>query len=277
MKRLFLYMTVVATALIGCADHDELPSGSKEQSGDKISLCGEIEQVYKTRANDEGFANGDVMGVYIVDYNGTQPGTLLSSGNRCTNLRHTYNEATNSWQSAYDVYWKDKNTHIDVYGYYPVSQSNPEDVNAYAFSVQANQSTDATNEVLGGYEASDLLWGKVEDVAPTSQVIPLPLRHRMSTARIELTEGTGFGTGEFAKLEKTITVKNTLRNATIDLATGSVTATGSVEQTGIIPYNYNNVYRCIIVPQTISAGKVRQGLIRCIPLVSFPRQAFPCT
>ena len=256
MKRLFLYMTVVATALIGCADHDELPSGSKEQSGDKISLCGEIEQVYKTRANDEGFANGDVMGVYIVDYNGTQPGTLLSSGNRCTNLRHTYNEATNSWQSAYDVYWKDKNTHIDVYGYYPVSQSNPEDVNAYAFSVQANQSTDATNEVLGGYEASDLLWGKVEDVAPTSQVIPLPLRHRMSTARIELTEGTGFGTGEFAKLEKTITVKNTLRNATIDLATGSVTATGSVEQTGIIPYNYNNVYRCIIVPQTISAGKV---------------------
>lgn len=256
MKRLFLYMTVVATALIGCADHDELPSDSKELSGDKISLCGEIEQVYKTRASDEGFANGDVMGVYIVDYNGTQPGTLLSSGNRCTNLRHTYNEATNSWQSAYDVYWKDKNTHIDVYGYYPVSQSNPEDVNAYAFSVQANQSTDATSEGLGGYEASDLLWGKVEDVAPTSQVIPLPLRHRMSTARIELTEGTGFDTGEFAKLEKTITVKNTLRNATIDLATGSVTATGSVEQTGIIPYNYNNVYRCIIVPQIISAGKV---------------------
>ena len=82
-----------------------------------------------TRANDDGFADGDVMGVYIVDYQGTQSGTLLTSGNRGDNVRHTFDEAAYKWSSAYDLYWKDKHTRIDVYGYYPFG--SPDDVNKY--------------------------------------------------------------------------------------------------------------------------------------------------
>ena len=100
---------------------------------------GEINQVSVTRVNDNGFCDGDVMGVYIVDYDGNTPGTLQLSGNRGDNVRHTFDEAAYKWNSAYDLYWKDKHTHIDVYGYYPFG--SPESIDAYAFTVQRDQST----------------------------------------------------------------------------------------------------------------------------------------
>ncbi|WP_278820086.1 fimbrillin family protein [Leyella stercorea] len=91
-----------------------------------------------TRVYDNGFCDGDVMGVYVVDYNGGTPGTLKLRDNRCDNVRHTFDEANNQWEPAYDIYWKDKHTHIDVYGYYPFA--NPESIDDYQFEVQKDQS-----------------------------------------------------------------------------------------------------------------------------------------
>ena len=225
---------------------------SKEMN--RISLSGEIEQVAISRVNDSGFCNGDVMGVYIVDYQGSEPGELQNNGNRGTNVRHTFDESTQKWNSAYDVYWKDKTTHIDVYGYYPFG--SPENVTAYEFEVQKDQSQDTNAESMGGYEASDFLWGKAADVAPTANVIRLPLKHKMSSAKITLVEGEGFADGEWGSLEKSVLVKNVKQNAIINLATGEVVATGDVASTGIIPYQKEDYFRAIVVPQTVSAGTV---------------------
>lgn len=107
-----------AALLTGCHD-DFFDSSGRVDSGDRIELSGEIDQLAVTRVNDNGFADGDVMGVYIVDYDGNTPGTLKADGNRGDNVRHTYDEANAKWNSAYDLFWKDKRTHIDVYGYYP--------------------------------------------------------------------------------------------------------------------------------------------------------------
>ena len=74
------------------------------------------------------------MGVYIVDYDGNTPGTLQVSGNRGSNVYYTFDEKAYKWTPAYDVYWKDNHTHIDVYGYYPVG--SPESIEAYPFTVQ---------------------------------------------------------------------------------------------------------------------------------------------
>ena len=208
-----------------------------------------------TRANDQGFADGDVIGVYIVDYNGTLPGTLQASGNRATNLAYTYAEKSNSWTAASDIYWKDNNTPIDIYGYYPIAKNTPKDIHAYEFSVASDQSVAGSDYAMDGYEQSDLLWGKVGNVAPTSQTIRLPLRHHMSTARIELTEGSGFTAGEFAQMEKSVVVKNTGLTALVDLSNGSITTKGEAEATDIVPYENNGQWRCIIVPQTVKAGK----------------------
>ena len=243
-----------AILLTACNDNDRMEGVEPAPEGGVISLSGEIDQVAVTRVNDNGFCDGDVMGVYVVDYEGNNPGKLANHGNRATNVAHTFDEKNFKWNSAYDIYWKDNHTHVDIYGYYPIGA--PTDVNTYTFELQKDQSKAAENGVLGGYEQSDFLWGKAADVAPTERVIRLPLRHRMSSARVTLKEGTGFAKDEWLKLEKQVLVMNTRRTAEINLATGEVKATGEVAKTGTLPYRKDQDFRAIVVPQTVEGGKV---------------------
>ena len=216
-----------------------------------IVISGTISQEYATRANDTGFCNGDVVGIYIVDYDGETPGTLLNEGNRADNLRFTFDEAAYKWNPAYEIYWKDKNTHIDIYGYYP--WGSPEDVENYVFEVEKDQRREAANGQMGGYEASDFLWGKAEDNSPAAAVIHLGFNHMMASARITLAEGIGFEAGEWAAAQKQVIVLNTARKSSINLKTGSVKASDEIPTTGTIPYKDGDDYRAIIVPQTVPA------------------------
>lgn len=252
-KHIFPAAAIAALTLSSCSQElFNAPGQEETDDSGRIRLAGEINQVATTRVNDDGFADGDVMGVYIVDYEGTQPGTLLSKGNRGDNVRHTFDEAAYRWDSAYDLFWKDKHTRIDVYGYYPFAA--PDDVNAYEFTVRTDQNGESTDGSMGGYEASDFLWGKVEGVEPTTNVIRLPLTHRMANARVTLSEGSGFADGEWTDLEKQVLVANTIQTATIDMSTGMVTATGNVGTQSIIPSRRGDEWRAIVVPQSVPGG-----------------------
>lgn len=246
-----LYIILGCLLLAGCTD-DLFDSDGLSEGKMPITLSGEIDQLAVTRVNDNGFCDGDVMGVYIVDYDGNTPGTLQVSGNRGDNVRHTFDESEFKWNSDYDLYWKDKHTHIDVYGYYPYG--SPESIDAYKFTVQRDQSQPSANGVMGGYEASDFLWGKAADVAPTTNAVRLSLSHRMANARVTLVEGTGFESGEWAKTEKTVLVTNLCREASINLADGTVTQDGGIESTATIPSRVNDEWRAIVVPQSVAAG-----------------------
>ena len=253
-KNTIIYLAAMVVALLlGACSDDMFEEGEQQHGNDRIQLSGDIDQLAVTRVNDNGFCDGDVMGVYIVDYNGNTPGTLKASGNRGDNVRHTFDEPNYRWNSAYDLYWKDKHTHIDVYGYYPFA--NPESVDDYQFEVKRDQSKPSENGEMGGYEASDFLWGKVADVAPTTSVIRLPMKHRMANARVTLVEGSGFASGEWAGTEKTVLAPNLIRKASINLADGTVTANGSVEATATMPSRSGNEWRAIVVPQTVKAGE----------------------
>lgn len=253
-KNTIIYLAAMVVALLlGACSDDMFEEGGQQHSNDRIQLSGDIDQLAVTRVNDNGFCNGDVMGVYIVDYDGGTPGTLKASGNRGDNVRHTFDEPNYRWNSAYDLYWKDKHTHIDVYGYYPFA--DPESVDNYQFEVKRDQSKPSENGEMGGYEASDFLWGKVADVAPTTSVIRLPMKHRMANARVTLVEGSGFAAGEWAGTDKTVLAPNLIRKASINLADGTVTANGSVEATATMPSRSGNEWRAIVVPQTVKAGE----------------------
>lgn len=253
-KNSYIFTVVLALCMMlaACSDFLYDEDGGKLNSEDRIQLSGDITQLSVTRVNDSGFCDGDVMGVYVVDYDGGTPGTLKPSGNRGDNVRHTYEEASNHWNSAYDLFWKDKHTHIDVYGYYPFA--NPESINDYQFEVQKDQSRASADGEMGGYEASDFLWGKVGDVAPTTNVIRLPLSHRMSNARVTLIQGSGFAEGEWANTEKIVLAPNLVRKASISLANGEVKPAGSVESTATIPSRVGDEWRTIVVPQTLKAS-----------------------
>ena len=251
-KHTLLYYMVALVAMLFTGCSDDFFGSSEQHDSNRIQLSGDIDQLAVTRVNDNGFCNGDVMGVYIVDYEGNNPGTLKVSGNRGDNVRHTFDEPNYKWSSAYDLYWKDKHTHIDVYGYYPFA--NPESIEDYQFEVQKDQSTTTAEGEMGGYEASDFLWGKVPDVAPTTSVIRLPLAHRMSNARVTLIQGSGFADGEWANTKKIVLTANVARKASINLSTGEIKAAGSAESTMTIPSRVNDEWRTIVVPQTVAAG-----------------------
>ena len=248
---IYITITVCVVLCAGCADGLFGEDGTLHHT-QRIELSGEIDQVAVTRVNDGGFCDGDGMGIYIVDYNADIPGTLQQSGNRADNVCYTYDEANCKWNSDQDVYWKDFHTHIDVYGYYPYAHS--ESIDNYIFNVQREQSTATADGKMGGYEASDFLWGKLSDVAPTSVALRLLLRHRMSSACVKLLKGDGFTDSEWEGIDKTVLVTNLARKASINMTDGTVKVAGDVESSATIPSQVNDEWRAIVVPQTVPAG-----------------------
>lgn len=256
MRTAFHHLAAAAVlfGLAACSiDEDNFRPEPDGEGAGLITISGEISQVYQTRANDTGFADKDQIGVYIVDYDGSKAGTLKNSGNRADNVKFTFDEAAYKWNSNRDIYWKDKETHIDVYGYYPYS-SSVDKVSVYPFEVQKDQSTEALNGKLGGYETSDFLWGKAENAAPMDRIVRLSFSHRMAGVRVSLIKGTGFSDAEWSEASKEVLILNTKRKAVIDLATGIVTASGEADGTGIIPYKKGKDFRAVVVPQEIAEG-----------------------
>lgn len=255
MKKHYYYLITCLTALLLAACQNETPVERTHRAEFKLTLAGEIDQLYLSRVNDNGFADGDVMGVYVVDYVSQQPGKLQASGNRGTNVKHTFDEPNFKWNSSYNIYFRDDKTPVDIYGYYPYSAKNPEDPENYAFQVQHDQQIAAHDGLLSGYEQSDFLWGKVAKVYATEHVIRLPMKHRLGNVCVKLKEGKGFSQGEWAELEKTVMVLNTTTDALINLSTGECIPQGEAKEAGILPHEHEGEYRAIVVPQTVGSGK----------------------
>lgn len=255
MKKHYYYLITCLTALLLAACQNETPVERTHRAEFKLTLAGEIDQLYLSRVNDNGFADGDVMGVYVVDYVSQQPGKLQASGNRGTNVKHTFDEPNFKWNSSYDIYFRDDKTPVDIYGYYPYSANNPENPENYAFQVQHDQQIAAHDGLLSGYEQSDFLWGKVAKVYATEHVIRLPLKHRLGNVCVKLKEGKGFSQGEWAELKKTVMVLNTTTDALINLSTGECIPQGEAKEAGILPHEHEGEYRAIVVPQTVGSGK----------------------
>ena len=255
MKKHYYYLITCLTALLLAACQNETPVERTHRAEFKLTLAGEIDQLYLSRVNDNGFADGDVIGVYVVDYVSQQPGKLQASGNRGTNVKHTFDEPNFKWNSSYDIYFRDDKTPVDIYGYYPYSANNPEDPENYAFQVQHDQQIAAHDGLLSGYERSDFLWGKVAKVYATEHVIRLPMKHRLGNVCVKLKEGKGFSQGEWAELKKTVMVLNTTTDALINLSTGECTPQGEAKEAGILPHEHEGEYRAIVVPQTVGSGK----------------------
>ena len=253
MKAKLLFgLGCIAMLLASCTkDPDEVIVQQGEQL--PIQLFSSINQTTASRVNDEGFCNNDGIGIYVVNYQNGAPGTMLSEGNQVDNVRYVYNESENKWTPDYPVYYYDKVTPVDIVGYYPYV-SKIDNVNTYSFEVAKDQSTDAANGLMGGYEASDFLWGKAENISPTASKVNITFNHKMAGVQVELTEGTGWAENEWSGLDKQVLVSNTIRKATIDLANGDITPVGDVPTTGTVPAKSGDGWRAVVVPQSVGAS-----------------------
>ena len=249
-------MTVFAAAMLSSCnlEEPEFQPEASQGAAYQVQIYGEIHQQPASKvAVDDGFCVGDEIGVYLVNYDGSTPGTLKVEDNQADNVKFTFNE-NGDWISDHDIYYKDNETNVDMYGYYPYAE--PTSIEAYPFEVARDQSKGAEHGQMAAYEASDFLWAKKKNVTPTSSKVILTFNHMMSSARVRFSQGSGWAdAAEYAAVTKEVLVTNTIRKSTIDLSTGVVTQDGEAPLTGIVPMNDNGDFRAIVVPQTIAAGQ----------------------
>lgn len=248
-----LFSSAAMTAMLtGCLSEPDFEPVTVE-GGIEIQLEGSILQE-ATKVNADGFEDGDALGLYAVNYtDGNQTaGTLLTEGNQADHVKYVFNESAWQWTPVHPVYYKDVNTNVDLYVFYP--HSEPDNVDAWNFEVQKDQSSAETQSALGGYEASDFLWGKAENVTPTEAKVKVKLAHKMAGVEVILQQGDGFGEGEYENVEKYVLATGTTRKAAINMATGSVTPIGGAQSTGIVMCpQVDGSFRAIVVPQTVLA------------------------
>lgn len=256
MRKHLSFFLLSLLVIIGCArERLEVDNPSMDDSPIAVRIGGEIDQLMKTRVNDGGFCDGDAVGIYVVNYEDGMPGTLLVKGNQADNIRFVYEETKNIWTPDEPVYYKDKNTHADIYGYYPYS--SPASADEFFFEVAKDQTVDAAQGSLCAYEASDFLWAKSADITPTTEQIQLNFRHLMASVVVELTPGTGWEEGEWETLEKEVLIASTVRKSNINLQTGDVMPLGDAPLDGIVPVREGAAsFRAVVVPQTMTSGTV---------------------
>ena len=205
-----LILLPIITAIVSCMHEDDMHFANDidESSKQEIMLRAEVSQQYVTRANDNGFADGDDIGVFIVNYKGGNSQELSLTGNHADNVRFTYNEEDNKWTGAYQIFWEDIHSSVDAYSYYPFD-GNLSSVSEYPFSVQHIQDMAVGYKGITGYEASDFLWAKAQNVSASSGAIILNHRHVMAGIQVALVEGSGFEDGEWEILPKQVMIEST--------------------------------------------------------------------
>lgn len=257
MKSRFLVLCpALAVLFAGCAKEPVVEPVVDDSDLIPLNIDGSINQI-QTKVNAAGFVDKDALGLFAVNYSeeNTVAGTLADNGNQADNVKYVFDEAANKWTPTKKVYYKDVNTNVDLYLYYP-HQSSVTEVNAANFEVQKDQSSAATASSLSGYEASDFLWGKAVNITPSENKVAVQLSHKMAAVNVILVEKEGFAEGEFASLEKGIILTNTTRKAKINFATGEVSALGNAQQDGIVMCPQSNgSFRAVVVPQTVEAGE----------------------
>lgn len=255
MAKYFRFSTRVGTSLIAiilvlmaCSEKDL----TEYDTGTALPMEFCAAYPVQTRTTDNGFANGDRIGIFVADYSDDVPESLADGTLRADNMPFTYDEAKGKWTGSQTLYWKNQNTAVDVVGYYPYSGTidNP---TAFSFSIDARQDRTATETRLGGYEASDLLWAKSVKALPSDGTINLSFKHLMAGMTISLEMGEGFDETKWAMLQKRVMVNHAATSTTVNLETGSVEPTGQGDAS-VFTLPYGNGFRAVVIPKTYEAG-----------------------
>ena len=243
MKKHIIRYAGFALAILGmvsCSDEQETALRSQDAKSTPMTfLVSHPGQA--TRATETSFEQNDKIGLYVAD----AKAQLEIGGNLVNNEALTYDGS--NWAAARTLYW-DKGTYT-AYAYYPYIE-NVSNITDQPFSIALDQSTAKSKEVLGGYEASDLLFATSKNISASASPIPLNFKHIMSKLKIRLIKGEDFE-GDMPTTAQ-VTIHNTVPTATIDLQAGVATRYVKGTRKSIIAHQDDDTsYSAIIVPQRI--------------------------
>ena len=197
-----------------------------------------------TKATAENFEAGDQVSVWAVEYVSEEAPELQLGGNFLNNELLTYNGST--WTPSRKVYWSEKP--CDFYAVYPYIR--PNSVESYLFDIQADQNSPKTDDALGGYEASDLLFAKAENVTRADGKVRLQFKHMMSKCVVNVIKGDKFE-GELPE-DIAVHIYNTVTTADLNLANGSIEkyALGN-RNTITMKKLASDKFEAVVIPQNI--------------------------
>lgn len=251
MKKIVKYLSCIL--LVSCSSV-ELPIDDQQPDKNLICFRAKINQFYTRRVENNGFSDGDAIGIYVVNYKDGEPGHLLSGGNHVDNLRYTFNASDYRWNPERTVYFNDNVTPVSVYSYYPY-RKDIANVNAMNHQVVSNQSQVDGKTGMTGYESSDLLLAHAHGIKPSSGVIDLTHNHLMAGVAVSLVAGNGFTDEEWAQLDKVVMIENTHLDAIVNLEQSNVMVDQSSQPEGVVPAKDGQEWRAIVVPQAVESGK----------------------
>lgn len=197
-----------------------------------------------TKATAENFDAGDQVSVWAVEYASEEAPELQIGGNFLNNEMLTYDGS--AWKSSRNVYWSEKP--CDFYAVYPYIR--PNSVESYIFEIQADQNSPRTADALGGYEASDLLFAKAENVSRADGKVSLKFKHMMSKCIVNVVKGEKFE-GELPE-DIAVHIYNTVTTADLNLANGSIEkyALGN-RNTITMKKLASDKFEAVVIPQNI--------------------------
>lgn len=153
MKKTITIIAAIA-AFMSCqkVDRLDLPMQDGRQIRIEMSMAA-------TRVTGTSFEAEDEVALYAVEYASEAVPELQISGNFINNEKLIFNGS--SWIADKTLYWSDRP--CDFYALYPYQ--NLTSVEEHAFEIATDQNSTEADGVLGGYEASDLLFAKAEKVS----------------------------------------------------------------------------------------------------------------
>lgn len=237
MKTNFKSLALAALVLLGMgACSNELDEQLQQTEGQALTFNLSVSGMTRTATDSSSrltiFTEGDAVGLFAYE-KGTD------------NLAHTNVKLTfdgSRWTAATPIY-SDKA--YDFYAYYPYKEG-VDTPTAISVSASANQTSEQN------YNASDVLSSLVSTVETDATEVALTFNHVFSLVEVQVSGDlvTAAPTGD-------ITLDNVQTAATLNLKTGTATATGqavSVKTQSLGKQNGIHAYRAIIPSQKLAAG-----------------------
>lgn len=237
MKRTIILTSALAV-ILSCQKQDSIEPQQDGQIRFDMGMAA-------TKATSSAFEAGDAVAIYAVEYASSDVAPELQiAGNFINNEELTYDGT--SWTGSRSLYWG--TAACDFYALYPYAELTS--VEEHPFEIAQDQNSAETEDALSGYEASDLLWAKTENVMQADGVVSMKFKHMMSKCVVTVTKGEKFE-GEIPD-DIVAHIYNTTTSAKLNFAKGSVEKDAMGNRKTITMKKVSNErFEAIVVPQNI--------------------------
>ena len=223
MKKTLLVSLTFGLLLSGCNDEDSL--GTSEGTGVRFTSY-----MVESRATDTAWEKGDEIGVYM------KPDA--ATGFQKVNVKYTNNNAenVNTFTSEAPIIYTGNEKTVSFMAVYPFS----------------SLVTDGTYEfTLGNKELAenDIMYASTNGVATGTNEVTLNFQHKLTKIVLQLNDEDGNPvTGA------TISINKQRASGTLDVATGTITATS--DYTSTLNFSESNgTYEAIVIPDEGCEGR----------------------